>query len=915
MQGRRDASETSVLRNVPLPSLRDGSVRYRNNAGQVTTLTPADLRALDPAGIGVSRESLDFLKLYPAPNDSPLVDPLNFGGFRFNSPTPLSQDTFAARLDYAISSRHQMFLRANAQSDDQQDVRRFPGTAPNFRFRNTSRGGAFGDNFAIRPNLLNSFRYGYTRAVIEDTGATSGPQFSYGGDLGSPIPFTYSRGRRNPVHQIVDDLTWNRGRHTVQFGGNFRWIRNRRFNYEVNRPLFVTQVSRLAGRGAEIWPADLPNASQNDYTRAAIIAMGVVSQANSAVNYDRQGRRIPLGEPVRRDFSTNEFEAYVQDSWRIRKNLTVNYGVHYSLYSPLAESTGLQVAPTVPLTDWFARRRDNAAMGIPSSATPPIAYDFVGSGGGANRLYDWDFDNLAPRVSAAWSPGSGRTVLRGGYALLNDRVGSAAAVLYDSLGSFGLTSSLVNAAGSVTVANAPRFRGPDGVYPEILPPAPPFRMPIVYPRGNEPGAFAIVPAPDTALRTPLTHAVNFSVQREFTPNLVVDVAYVGRFGRNLLSLFDSAAPVNLRDPASGATYYDSVNQLAALGTSRPITSVAPLPFWQNLYPGLATTAGQMAQLYGATFTRFNPGLPASTPLTPTQTAYFLFGQAFLNNAAEGVVNIDRTCRPGCSRFGPHAIYSDQFASLFSWRSISPSDYHSLQVVANKRFSSGFLFQFNYTLSKSLDWTSAAERGDAFSGAFLINSFAPQQMRGPSDFDQRHQANANWVWQIPGARRWTLLTGGWQLTGIFRATSGFAASVANNTGKPTNFYFGGFGTTADGSLPAMRTNKNGPQGPSLFADPASAQAQFLAPLTGETGMRNALRGDGLFSLDMGLGKAFALPWSDRHHIALRWEVFNVTNTVSFNVRSANLNLLGTGLGTYSGALGTPRVMQFLLRYEF
>jgi hypothetical protein len=114
---------------------------------------------------------------------------------------------------------------------------------------------------------------------------------------------------------------------------------------------------------------------------------------------------------------------------------------------------------------------------------------------------------------------------------------------------------------------------------------------------------------------------------------------------------------------------------------------------------------------------------------------------------------------------------------------------------------------------------------------------------------------------------------------------------------------------------METNRNAAQGPNLFADPALAQASFTAPLAGQTGMRNLLRGEGLFSLDLGLSKSFRILGTDNHRLAFRWETFNATNSVRFNVRSANLNLLGTGLGTYSGTLGSPRVMQFMVRYEF
>jgi hypothetical protein len=82
----------------------------------------------------------------------------------------------------------------------------------------------------------------------------------------------------------------------------------------------------------------------------------------------------------------------------------------------------------------------------------------------------------------------------------------------------------------------------------------------------------------------------------------------------------------------------------------------------------------------------------------------------------------------------------------------------------------------------------------------------------------------------------------------------------------------------------------------------------------------IRGGGYFGLDIGLAKRWTMPWKDSHSLQFRWEVFNVTNSVSFDVQSSLLsNSLGLGSGTsfgnYSGLLNNPRIMQFALRYEF
>jgi hypothetical protein len=340
-------------------------------------------------------------------------------------------------------------------------------------------------------------------------------------------------------------------------------------------------------------------------------------------------------------------------------------------------------------------------------------------------------------------------------------------------------------------------------------------------------------------------------------------------------------------------------------------------YWENLFPGLSTTAGAVNRANSA-FSRLNPGIAADTVLTPTQTAYFLFQQANPGNALAALRSIDVTCAPSCGNLGRYSMYNDQFASLFSWRSIAPASYRAMQLTARRRLGGNLTLDANYTLSRSRDWTSGAERGDAFSGSFIINSWMPEQMESFSDFDLRHQMNVNWVARLPaGGRRGQLfdaLVRGWQLAGVSRWSSGFPITVQNGTGNPTNHYFRGFGKL-QGPAPAMSTNKSAPNGPNLFTDPALAAASFVAPAAGETGIRNQVRGDGVFTIDLGLSKRWKLAKSENHGIELRWEVFNVTNSVRFDVRPVNLTVGQAGFGTYSAQLGNPRVMQFLLRYSF
>jgi hypothetical protein len=211
---------------------------------------------------------------------------------------------------------------------------------------------------------------------------------------------------------------------------------------------------------------------------------------------------------------------------------------------------------------------------------------------------------------------------------------------------------------------------------------------------------------------------------------------------------------------------------------------------------------------------------------------------------------------------------------------------------------------------------------------IINAWDSNAQKGVASFDATHQINANWILELPFGRGRAFgkdsnrlldaLIGGWQLSGLLRWTSGFPVTVDNGFSNfPTNFELEG---NADQVAPVHTGVFTNTGTPNIFSNGPAAINSFGPAFAGESGQRNIIRGDGFFGLDLGLAKRWAMPWSEKQSVQFRWEVFNVPNTVRFDVQSSLLsNSLGLGSGTsfgnYSGLLRNPRTMQFALRYEF
>jgi len=377
---------------------------------------------------------------------------------------------------------------------------------------------------------------------------------------------------------------------------------------------------------------------------------------------------------------------------------------------------------------------------------------------------------------------------------------------------------------------------------------------------------------------------------------------------------DLAMPSNLVDPASGVDYFTAARLLID-GSKNGIGNMAAIPYWEHLFPG-AAGGGRSA----------------------TQN----IAQLYADNSPDyltALYSLDEGCDPACSVYGPFAYFTEQYDSLAAVSTLGHSRYDALQTTFRKRFSHGFQFDVNYTFATAKDMGSEVERGSVFDNfgsggysGFLINSWEPELNYSYSDYDVRHQVNVNGLAELPFGRGKLIgggaggalnrVIGGWAVAGIWRWTSGFPFNVQNcRSCWATNWNLQGNAELVDPNvLPATDTTRNAVGGqPSPFANVAQAITAFRTQYPGEAGIRNPLRGDGYFGIDLSISKSIEL-WANQR-LRVRWDVFNLTNTPRFD--SGNVTMtpdISTTFGRYNGTLATcdgaaGRCMQFNIRYEF
>lgn len=978
-EGRRDAEQDPVDTTVPLDNLRAGMVGYINsNAGctfqsrQNTTpgcisflpLTGANsAQSLDPAGIGADQALLTFIDgRYPHANDPTGGDGVNTGGFRWNAPQDLSENEYVSRIDYNLSSKMKLFGRFSIVREATGDnvnfaaPELFPGDPVSNEIVDHSFAYVIGHTWTISNTKVNQFSYGETRAVLnfpdlfdptKTTQYTSMIGTAAGGSELTP-PFNpdsagltgSSQTQTVPIPVFRDDFTYTRGKHNIEVGGTFKPIKAgssliNDFN-NVTIGLGGSLLGLQRGQTPAQVPSDLLSPSATAlrlFSEAYTFVLGRIADVSSTYNNAHDLSALPQGTGHVRSYRYNETELYLQDTWRMRSDLTATYGLRWEYYSVPYEVNGFETIPNIDFATMYNIREQQGAAGISGDgAVPTVLYNFGGKANHAPGYYHPDWRDFDPRFGFAYNPsvsggfwghllGDRKTVIRAGAGIVHDHTILSAINFFNDQTSF-VFGQTVPTESENGLATDPRFTGV-GALPTLNPPAA-ATVPIA-PYTSPAGSFTPFDglignqaelAIDPNYKTPYEEMVTFGFQRELPGDFQLESAYFFRAGHRLLSRGDAGETVDFLDKPSGQTLVDQFTKLSlAVRNGQPVTGTQ---FWENVInPTLMANYGGTCEDFGepncAQFVVDNTGpLVGNGDMADTIEA--LYGGFGGGPAIPANVGLD-----------------PQFGSQLYFGNKSYSNYNGLLTSLHKKLSHGLQFDVNYTYSHSIDNSSTIANNATGSnptvgyGGFLCDAIRLTSCRANSDFDLTHSITVDGLYDLPfGRGRWlggnakgwvNQIIGGWQISDLTRWHTGFAFStiseafpVSFNADSPAVF----IGTPSDIKVNVHTDPATGQV--QLFANPTAAIGAFTGPIGLQGPTRNNLRGPRFSNTNLSLNKHFAL--TERFGLEFRAEAYNVFNHVNFALPGGSVADITqpSTFGVITSDAG-PRVMQFSLRLDF
>jgi Carboxypeptidase regulatory-like domain len=939
--GRRDTLSNLVDHTVPLDSYRNGTLNYINTSGNLETLSSAQVAAFDPQGVGFNSSLLSlFSSRYPHANDfsGARGDLINTAGFRFNAPFPYKEDDYVQRVDFNLNEKMKLYGKGSfTRTTGTQQAIQFPGDPPTFPFLDQSYTWVVSHIWTISTNKVNQASFG---EVFENynfpntynpTGATQFGTFGGNGTGGAILASPYAsainaQGRTYPIPVFRDDFNWQKGKHSLTFGGTFKYITPKDYtilNYNSptiglggNTPDLNTSTSPNPLRPADIGGGNAPSL----YDSAFALALAPYTAVSATFNYDAQGNPLTQGSGQTHTYRYYETELYFGDTWKATSKLTLSYGLRWQNYSVPYDVHGIQSIGSTSFDNYFAAREAQSAASISGdSAVPLISYSLGGKANHAPGYYKPSYKNFGPRFAFAYSL-KPKTVVNAGVGVIYDQTVINAVQYQQSQFSYLFQASATEPFGVPTdpvtsLMQDARFTGLN------TPPAPPTAptitkpfLPFVDSSGSPIGlgngqAFNEIIDPN--LKTPYYVQYNVGVEQELPRGFILRMSYVGRQGRRLLAQADANQLIDFRDPASGqlmSTAFANITQSLRTGTD-PF-AVPTQPFFENqVLPSTGPDFGfdNNTHLVSAginTLAQRGDFADTMQVLASIYTQYFnAFGIGLLPNVGMG------------SQFSENTFYTNK----------GSSGYNGLLMTLHKNAGFGLQFDLNYTWSHSLDNVSLVANAAAFGGyGFICDVLRPRECRSNSDFDTTHYFNGNFIYELPIGRGKALLSGaplwlnevvgGWSVSGLpsvhsggayFATANAFVAGYANNAPA-----------TLTGPISDLNIHINGGKGQPLyaFANPTQANADYVGPVGFDIGSRNNLRGPGFFNLDLGLAKAFPI-YGDRVVLKFRADAFNVLNHPSFGNPTVDITNQSTQFGTITGTQSSPRVLQLALRLEF
>ena len=512
---------------VPAADFKTGIFNYGGQ--QINLANPSSPN--NAPGLPLDPAMQKILALYPNPN-GPAVDSIR-GIYFFPTSVPFDSANVTYRMDHRLNEKYSIFARYiyNGLNNGNSLDEIFPGVG-GVATNQQSHNGSFNMIATLRPNLVNEFRFGLNRTDdvftcnghgILDKNSTPDP-FGYGTDysfaLSNGVPtisdFACSalgdsngQFRRAGTWHYLDNLSWVAGRHNIKVGAEFRYIYENGFDAFGSRP--IVDFTAFGNFGIQI--VNCPGACGNDevlQTMAAAL-LGVPGVQSQTQFFNAGGQRTATDY---RRFVQHEYGTFIQDSWKLRKNLTFEYGLRY-------EFNG------VPF-----ERNGNLSNLLYQQASDPGAITFQTVGPGTGRqIYANDTHDFEPRVGLAWDPfGTGKTSLRAGYGIFHDRVfGNLFTNLKGDPPFIAGFQSFPNGSGGplVTLANLPT---------PVTQPAPSSTV--------QDGSFLSgISILDPRLKTPYTQAWNVGIQRELGNGMTLEVNYVGSGTHRLFRSVDGNPPL------------------------------------------------------------------------------------------------------------------------------------------------------------------------------------------------------------------------------------------------------------------------------------------------------------------------------------------------------------------------------------